>query len=69
MTTHVPRGLSLAKKQELVRKWNDREPMSRFEIAAMLGISRERVRQIEVVALDKIRLVMEESLHGRGAGR
>ena len=37
-----------------------RELMSRREIGEQLGISRERVRQIEVEALRKLRLALRE---------
>ena len=35
------------------------EPMSRAEVARVMGSSDERVRQIELEALDKLRRVLE----------
>lgn len=41
---------------EARRKLREQEPMSLDEVALMMGISRERVRQIEQRALEKMRM-------------
>lgn len=52
------RRISLTRRAFLVRKWNAREPMTLQELSEVLGVSRERVRQIEEKAMSKIRSVM-----------
>lgn len=71
----MPRGyrtrtrLTREQKRELCDKWNARAPMTRREIAAVLGCGAERVRQIENEAMAKIRRALEVKLSGRRAGQ
>ena len=50
--------------ERLLRKWVRREPMTQVEVAAMMGVSKQRVQQIEAGALAKI----EAALRARGWG-
>lgn len=50
--------------ERLLRKWVRREPMTQVEVAAMMGVSKQRVQQIEAGALAKIEAV----LRARGWG-
>lgn len=50
--------------ERLLRKWVRLEPMTQVEVAAMMGVSKQRVQQIEAGALAKI----EAALRARGWG-
>lgn len=59
MSKPKPRHIPLEVKAQLVRKWNQREPMEQHEIAMVFGKSRGWVSLIERRALEKIRAAME----------
>lgn len=49
------RGLPTDERERIERKWYRREPMTQYELATAMGISYQRVQQIEKVAMEKIR--------------
>lgn len=48
----------------LERKRATREPLSQYEVARVLGLSRSVVREIEERAIKKLRAVLEENPGG-----